>query len=145
MRGGTEPVHNIAGSFQAYKEYFENRSRKNSQLGKMRDSIKKQLESRFKCVYLESYESNISDDYKIVYISPKEMNIVMPHVLLIGVVGPNEQPICGGLIREKLEEKNIIVSVGSACNSSSDSASHVVQAMCVPEELQPSIVLQKNY
>src|SRR4030067_657086 len=44
------------------------------------------------------------------------------------------------LLKKKLEEKNIIVSVGSACNTQSKSASHVVYAMGFDDLLKKGIL-----
>jgi cysteine desulfurase len=45
-------------------------------------------------------------------------------------IGPSA---CNKLIKDKLEAKRIIVSVGSACNTKSNNHSHVLRAMNIPD------------
>jgi hypothetical protein len=61
----------------------------------------------------------------------------LPGTILISILYTNcGMQICNLKLRKYLEKKNIIVSIGSACNSSNpEKGSHVLRAMNVPIEL----------
>lgn len=50
-------------------------------------------------------------------------------IAVVKHVGP---PACNALIKEKLENERVIVSVGSACNTANADHSHVLRAMKLP-------------
>jgi cysteine desulfurase len=60
----------------------------------------------------------------------------LPNTLLISVVKREKPYVCNVSIKEELEKRGIIISVGSACNSSSDKASHVLYSLNADEYIR---------
>lgn len=151
LRGGTEPIHNIAAAFQAFKWTLDQRSEKNANVKKMREVIKGALAKSIPCFYIDDYlgekgrEAAESADRGgspvVVWIAPKETaksaSLVLPNTLFLSVHRPR---FCNKAARAALEARGIIVSVGSACNSESHGPSGVVEAMGVPRPLQDGVL-----
>jgi len=53
----------------------------------------------------------------------------LENTLLLAIVKRTEPYVCNTKIKEYLEARGIVVSVGSACNTASAKASHVLYAM----------------
>lgn len=53
----------------------------------------------------------------------------IPGILLLSVVKPSPPLICNTKIKQELEKRGIVVSIGSACNTASAKASHVLYAL----------------
>jgi cysteine desulfurase len=158
LRGGTENTIGIAGAFMAMKVSVQDRAAKLGYMRKMSDLIWGALSEQFACMFLEEYlkirgvhandkwlqlvEMRRRSQPIIIWVGQKGITR-MPNVMLLSflVGGSGEENMaCGGLIRAALEEREIIVGTGSACNSASASGSHVVKAMGTPTELQDSVI-----
>jgi cysteine desulfurase len=57
----------------------------------------------------------------------------LPGTLMLAVAKHVGIPACNAMIKDKLEAANIIVSIGSACNTSKKEHSHVLRAMNMPD------------
>ena len=63
---------------------------------------------------------NHTNQCMIVWISPKLESITSPGTIYMSIDKPN---MCNVKLKQKLESHGIIVSIGSACNTSSKSES----------------------
>lgn len=80
-------------------------------------------------------------DLSVVVMGPprSETNCYIPNTLLMAVVDCVRK-ICNIKMKRHLENHGIIVSIGSACNTSSKKASHVLEAMRAPPEIKRGIL-----
>lgn len=146
LRGGTEPYPAIAGAFMGARLAFENRAEKNRRLRALKQSLIDRLRRVLPCKTLREYiEFAMSTTPKyameIVFISTMEDNY-LPSTLLMSVVKRSTEgpAVCNVEMKRELESRGVIVSVGSACATSSPKASHVLYAMGVDELVRKGII-----
>lgn len=153
MRGGTIPIANIAASRIAFKQYYVNRELKDMYIYSLKLKLIDLLDKHFYTMNLHDYiTSNISiansatSSNKLVNQSIKDPSIVYIHspneptlnnTLLFAIYSKD---ICNVKIRKKLIEEGIIVSIGSACKTGSRLASHILDAIQLPEELYSGVL-----
>lgn len=171
LRGGTENLQGIAAAFAAFRHTMTDRTRKTARMQRLRDAIKITVATRLPCFYLDehpadrppSIDGGITDPPPpvhngsqaarraialsekggapvVFWIAPADVRRVLPNTLLLSVRRPG---FCNKAARSALETRGVIVSIGSACNSSEAShgnASSVVTAMAVPRELQGGVL-----
>lgn len=132
LRGGTENVASISGAIVGMKCNFINRIEKNKKLLKYRNYILENLNNYIEVVYYDIYINNLKKynciDFLIVVFGPRKSNEYVENTLLISIVSNNKK-ICNSIIKKDLEKNGIIVSIGSACSTSSSKASHVLKAL----------------
>lgn len=137
MRGGTENLPGIGASFVALRLAMENRAEKNRKLAVMAGIFVSELSAR---IPLRSYRDYLlaraKSEIEIILISPIPLGTgnaprqsTLPNTILLSVVKHAGERICNGKLKQSLERQGIIVSIGSACNTSSSKASHVLRAM----------------
>lgn len=129
LRGGTENVIGLGASLVALRFCNEDRREKNRDLLRLKHTLLSELGMRFSVVsYYDYYlrETKPKSGIEIVVITAGES---LPGTLMLSVVKYDAPKICNKKIKTALEERGIIVSVGSACNTSSPSASHVMYAL----------------
>lgn len=143
FRGGTFPVHNIAAAAVATSLTFKNRAEKNKHLAEMKAYIITALNSEYGIVpYLdvldEKYDKtkmqicilgtnpHIDGKNQIIY-SPK----ALVNTILLSIIEPTYE-FCNVKFKAALLQAGIIVSIGSACNTSSKNASHVLTEINAP-------------
>lgn len=134
-RGGTENLPGIAASFSAMRYAMTDRAGKNNNMKYIKCWIIKEISARIPTRYYTAYMQNKSvnlPEIEIVFLSECS-DIYLPNTILLSIVKRTEPPICNKEIKQKLERLGIIVSVGSACNTSSPNASHVLYAMHADE------------
>lgn len=140
LRGGTECVHNIAASREAYNMTFEDREQKNKNMYKLKNYLLNGLQKILPIYYLEDYRNN-KNKLKlpfIVHLTPvdNEAN-VLPNTVFISLYFDK---ICNAKVREQLAEKDIFISVGSVCKTGQSKSSHVLDGLNVPKELVPGVI-----
>lgn len=129
LRGGTENISGIAGAFTATQYTWANRPAKNKRMLELkRRAIKKLSEAFPSQTYREYLDAPLKVAVQIVFISTAE-SFYLPNTLLFSVVRREKPFVCNGEIKRELERNKIIISIGSACNTSSDKASHVLNAI----------------
>lgn len=130
LRGGTENLPGIGASLAALKLTMENRLSKNTTAQSLKLYIMKEIGNRMPSRQYVDYVSGPSSGFpiEVVFLSGLESSY-LNNTILLAVVKKTGAPVCNGKIKSKLEEKNIIISVGSACNTASAKASHVLFAM----------------
>ena len=128
-RGGTLPNYLIAGSLVALQENFNKRNEKNKHLFSLKNHFLTKLN---KLIPIEYYVNNNyqSKNLCILLFGSTNFKHVMVNTCLISVFSPIEK-FCNMKIKTKLEEKNIVISIGSNCNADSPDSSHVINALKV--------------
>lgn len=79
---------------------------------------------------------NKKEKYKICIIGPElSKSNRLPNTLLISIIkNPTfDKPFCNVLFKKALDKQGLVVSIGSACNTSSKNASHVLTAINAPQ------------
>lgn len=130
LRGGTENVPGIAACRNALMEIGENRKEKNEHIWRMK---KRFLERLSKVLTIIEYTEFVraaanppcKDRIFIVLLSPR--NSLMNTILL--AVYDQAGVVCNAKLKAHMEQHNVIVSIGSACNTNKKNASHVLYAM----------------
>lgn len=140
IRGGTENVPGIAGAIAGMKYTFGHpgRAEKNARLGLMRQRIIDGLSAVWNLVPYEVQLMGRRPDEKnpveLVILGPSPFNQVtgLPNTLLISVVKNYGSKFCNIRLKNDLQKENILVSIGSACNTGSSAPSHVLAAIHSP-------------
>jgi cysteine desulfurase len=133
-RGGTENLPGIGAAAAATKYTMAGRAGKNLSVGKIKQFIMKELSSRAPTRSYAEYMGRPKvpqPELEIVYLSGADN--YLPNTILLSVVKRSQPLICNGKLKADLEDRGIVVSVGSACNTASASASHVLYAMGADE------------
>lgn len=142
LRGGTESAAVIAGALKGLINNFHKRNEKNKKLSDLRTYALDKLSSYIPVVYYTNYEQYIgTHDILIVLFGPdvKQINKYMPNTLLLSIFIKNKD-ICNVLLKKELERYGVIVSIGSACNTSSASASHVISAIKANDKIKKGVL-----
>jgi cysteine desulfurase len=143
FRGGTFSVANIAAAATATSLTFENRQEKNKHLLDMKNHIVNTLNDTYGIVsYLEVLDekydkekmqicilgTNVKiDEKKNITYEPK----CLINTILLSIIEPNYE-FCNVKFKAALLKAGIVVSIGSACNTSSKSASHILTEIKAP-------------
>lgn len=136
LRGGTENVPAIAGVIPALKKKYNNRVKKNKKLLHLKLHLFAKLKQMGAILLTLNQYKSISKikipkkiKYWIIILGACEKTMtkgIMPNTILLSIVKPK---ICNVKFRKYLMKNKIVVSIGSACNTESKKASHVLYAM----------------
>lgn len=141
MRGGTENVPGITGSLVALEQMALEAER----FARLRGVLLRTLQRGVVVTSLEQYiaektRKGFKPAMEVVVLTPgvvqghevglPEVDLALPNTLLLSVVA-RKKHACNTKMRKSLADMGFIVSVGSACNTSSEKASHVLKAMRV--------------
>ena len=132
LRGGTENVPAIAGALCSLSA-LHNRPQKNIKLQDICSSFMEMLlKYRKLCrdVNVKTVEEN-----SVMFLSRTSINTVL--VSFINKPGP---VFCNIKFRNALAERNVKVSIGSACNTGVQGPSHVLLAMKLPYHIRRGVV-----
>lgn len=144
LRGGTENVAGIASMMVALKYAFTKRQEKNKRLFKLRETLLAKLAPMFKFGDFADYldDSKEHPDLELVSLGPPEdrKGFILPNTILISVAKNKGKPFCNVELKKLLDSKNIVVSVGSACLTSSDKASHVLTSIGAPPVIKRGVI-----
>lgn len=165
LRGGTENVAAIAGSIAALKCAFTNRVAKNAKLFAQREYLLTKLGSKFSVRTYREYlmdaaaqprstaKSKKSEAY-LVILGPDGGSIgkplklagasqlprVLPNTLMIAVIKSTGPKFCNVKLKAALEKNHIVISIGSACNTASKDASHVLDSIKASDEIKSGAI-----
>jgi cysteine desulfurase len=153
LRGGTENVAGIVGGVTALMKVTENRDEKNNKMKELILHLYKEIKKRLSdypkisiCKYADYMTNKLDDEIKpnakIIFLGVDFENDkidrfekTLPNTVLISFI-PSDRTLATGktfcnIKLKNLLEKNakVITSIGSACNTSSKSASHVLSAI----------------
>lgn len=144
LRGGTENVAGIASMLVALKTAFQNRKAKNQRLFKLRDTMLTKLGKIYKLANFMDYldDSKEKDNIEIVSLGPPEdkKGFILPNTLLLSIAKNKGKPFCNVELKKLLDSKNFVVSIGSACLTKSDKASHVLTAIGAPPVIKRGVI-----
>lgn len=136
LRGGTENTLGLGASLCALNETMNDRHVKNKKMFALKDQLmtelSKRIPTRSYVDYVSRIQKNKIPEIEIIYLS-NNSNDYLPNTLLLSVVKHTKPYVCNVKIKKELAKKNIIISVGSACNTSSKNASHVLYSMNADE------------
>jgi len=140
LRGGTENVPAIAGAYAALKHTFVNRVKKNKRLENMRQSVINALCDEYEQLEYEScFKVASLPEFGFVVIGPTNVQHRVPNTLFVSFVMKNGK-FCNTKLKKALNMHNIVVSIGSACNTSSAESSHVMQAIRAPSYVKKGVI-----
>lgn len=133
LRGGTENVPGIAGGLAAMAHTFAQRAAKNRRLLALKRAFLAELGRHYQVIgQPDTKTADARVDAKAPYIyvmgPPPESAESLPNTVLLSVVDTN-RTVCNGRMKAELERLKYIVSIGSACNTASTKASHVLGAI----------------
>ena len=141
-RGGTENIPGIGAAYEALRFNFANRKRKNTRMSELKTLMLSELSKTFSMRTYEDYYLAVIDGKRcpalelVVFSaisSPDDTSrrdeLYLCNTVLLSVVKRTGEFICNSKMKKYLEDKKIIVSVGSACNTASAKASHVLYAL----------------
>lgn len=142
-RGGTENIMLYAGAYAGMKENMTSRDAKNKKLLAMKRLIMSEISKYIPCKtykeYLESRNDRTKNSIEVVFMSMATKSY-LPNTILLTVVKRTKPFICNVDFKNDLEKQGVIVSIGSACNTSSEKASHVLYAMKVDSLLRKGML-----
>lgn len=148
LRGGTENVHGIAGAVAAMQWNFNNRSKKNEDLCKMRTQLIDLLAKKFMIISYDLLagvenpkrpEDSKEGEKAICILGPPNQKMVLCNTILMSVLDWDHM-FCNVKFKNLLEKNGITVSIGSACNTHSAKASHVLDAVKAPKIVKRGIM-----
>ena len=130
LRGGTENIPCIGASYTAFNETMTDRNTKNGRLLKLKMMLMEGLAAQFPARHYTKYavDPTTKSDVEIIFLSGMEP-VYMPGTTMLSVLRKTQPLICNVKLKKSLEERGIIVSIGSACNTTSVKSSHVLNAM----------------
>lgn len=145
LRGGTENVPAIATIETTIRENFTRRNAKNRHMVKMREFLLSQLSKEFIVRNYLDKDKDIQVESRmmaeILIIGNKDFNKMLPNTLLMAVVPYNKKKkFCNINLKKDLDAEGIVVSIGSACNTSSKNQSHVLRALGIPKEIGRGVI-----
>ena len=134
LRGGTENISGIASGITALQNAFINRKKKNEHLYKLRLYCLSKLKSIYNFGDIKDYIYNPDNkrlNLEIVNLGPPESKkeFILPNTILLSICKNKGIPFCNIEFKKDLDLKNCVVSIGSACLTNSDKASHVLTAI----------------
>lgn len=148
LRGGTENLPGIAGATAALISNFRKRVEKNARLAKLRKIILDLLTVKNPWGYVlprvnydEFYnkESPSGSGKALCVLGPQEKNCHLPNTILMAVID-YDRDFCNVRFKTRLETQGVIVSIGSACNTASKNASHVLTAIRAPSIIKRGVM-----
>lgn len=150
LRGGTENVASIAAGVESLKHAFTNRAQKNTKLYHQRQYIIDKLATYFDIGDYKQYIATPATSRRgveLVFLGTPNTKInqakerrVLPNTLMIAVAKNVGEPFCNGKLKTELGNRGVIVSIGSACNTSSPDASHVLGAIRAPDVIRRGVI-----
>lgn len=145
LRGGTQNVPAIAGALVAMRHTFINRKEKNDKMYALRTYTIEELGKKYTITGYSKYMSTptpgeISVPIEIVILGQRDTKRTLPNTILLSVVKAKGAPFCNVKLKKALDKFNVIVSIGSACNTSSANASHVLNAINAPDVIKRGVL-----
>ncbi len=143
LRGGTENVPGIISLGAALKLAFNKRKEKNTKLLSLRNRLLEKLKKIYTFVdYVDYLEEKQHQNLELVSLGPPETetSFILPNTILLSVCKNTGVPFCNIDLKNYLDKKGFIVSVGSACNTASPKASHVLTALGAPPVIKRGVI-----
>jgi len=144
MRGGTENLPAIMASAAAFNYNFARRNIKNKHLEELKTFALVEISKHLPVRHYSEYIAGVANGNASNSTTSANTNAIGKNteiILLCGVgkaflpntilmaISVKDIRVCNAKIKHALEARGIIVSVGSACNTASSKASHVLRAL----------------
>jgi cysteine desulfurase len=137
MRGGTENMPAIGGSRLALSLAMLNRAHKNKDMLSNKKYIFKEISSRAPSRSYSDYVARKStNEIEVIFFDEslfRDSGNYLPNTIFLSIIKRSHPPMCNTNFKNTLEKNNIIISVGSACNTASENASHVLYSLGADE------------
>lgn len=151
LRGGTENIHGIAGLMTSLKDTFKQRKSKTTKLMKLRETFLSLISNHYPLleyvdfVKRQNTTTESKDeipDIELVSLGPPsaQKTFILPNTILLSICKHRGIPFCNVKLRKFLNQKNIIVSIGSACSTQSTKSSHVLEAIGAPSVVKRGVL-----
>lgn len=137
LRGGTENIPAIAASYAAYRYNNLKRMEKNERLLSLKMFLMGLINKYIPCYFIDEFKDQYQSKNKIFWISNRNNEKMLPNTILLSVYKDN---FCNMKVKKELEDNNIILSIGSACNTAINRASDVIFGIGVPDILRSGIL-----
>lgn len=132
LRGGTENISGIAGSFAGLRYCLSDVLTKNIGMSGLKNKVIKCISNKYPSVHISKYKRYIADNPNvsilIVFLSGNDERY-LPNTILMSIVKFTKPYVCNIKMKKIFEQYGIVLSIGSACNTKSASASHVLNEM----------------
>jgi cysteine desulfurase len=139
LRGGTENVAGIVSTTVAHKVTMSKRNEKNEKLYKLSTYLKKKLSELYPIGDYTSYVKSPDaerEPFEVVFLGAEKKENSLCNTVLLSFAKNKGKPFCNVELKKKLDAGKCVVSIGSACLTSSDSASHVLKAIGAPSVIK---------
>lgn len=144
LRGGTENVPGLGAALRALQLSMTNREAKNTLMARRRDVLLRGLAGLAPVISYSDYMAVARQQASIIRpiivilggLTKSADSLYLPNTILMSVVRWAEPSICNAKFKERLAAAGVIVSIGSACNTSSSKASHVLDAMAADKYIK---------
>lgn len=147
LRGGTENPTLVACGLTALIDTFKNRNKKNQELLKKKQYLMAYFKKHYNAIdYTTYYRKKYKlEGYKkkffIVFLGNVEnMKQSMPNTLLFSIIPTGKKKFCNVKLKACLDKVNIVVSISSACLTSSKSASHVLTSINADSKIKSGTI-----
>lgn len=159
LRGGTENVAGIAAVGAALKAAFSRRISKNGKLWSLRHRLEGKIREKYTVVPYVNYIGRrhalatsgqpsdvMHEDLEIVFLGPvagetkESARFVLNNTMLLAICKNRGKPFCNVKLIAYCAKNHVSVSVGSACNTHSDHASHVLDAIGAPPVVKRGVM-----
>ncbi len=146
LRGGTENIQAIYGTFMALREVFKNRAAKNARLREMKKKMMNVL-AKDRCILNQPlifasgknkseesayYETCCLRKPGIMFLNIPETDPSINTILVSFIENKPGKRFCNIAFRDYAASKGIFVSIGSACNTTRKGASHILHELKLP-------------
>jgi cysteine desulfurase len=151
-RGGTINIAGISGGHAALLNVIDQREKKNNRLFEMKRYLVEYFAKTYSVGDYRNYAGK-PDDFtrfgsgssknEIVFLGNNPLGSDMsPNTLLIAVVkyGPIQGHFCNIRLKQDLQDRHVVVSIGSACHSASPEPSHVLHAIGAPYVIRCGVI-----
>lgn len=134
VRGGTENLPGIGAGIMALRATMDHRADTNARMKGIKMWICGELARRASTLMFSDYARgrefppSACDTCDGIVIISENANY-LPNTLLLSVVKTAPPYVCNTKMKHALADAGIVVSIGSACNTSSLKASHVLHAI----------------
>lgn len=164
LRGGTENVSAIAAMLTAYQYAHTDRTKKNAKLFDLRNHLLDKLAKHYpfvdyeKFVYPDEYKNEHKNEHDndntvdeepgetspIEFVSlgpPRDaINFILPNTILLAICKDRGKPFCNVELKKYLDNNGYTISIGSACLTKSEKASHVLTAIGAPPVVKRGVI-----
>lgn len=157
-RGGTVNISAIGAGYKALKNTINQRKNKNINLYNMKNYILTQLSKHYNIGDYKDYVNkpdtfavsfnnnslikNEKNKYEVVLLGPLNSEQSSPNTLLLSIVkyGDLKDHFCNVKLKQDLLNDKVIISIGSACNSSNNKPSHVLHSIKAPYIIRCGVI-----